>query len=428
MARLLGTTMVAVASICVAVSPMAGQFALAQQVPERGVGVADRTRPDYDPVGVRAGGFVVYPSVTTSAEYTDNLFADPANEQDDTLLMVAPEVRVESRWSRHALNLQAEAASRFHSENDGEDFTNYGFVADGRLDITRQTSLAASAGFRVDHEGRGSPDLPNAAAEPTRFTEARAEVSLTQRFNRLSLRPSLAYSETDFDDVALLPPAGGQINNDDRDREEVVAALRIGYEVSPALELFAEGRYRDIRYDNFDDTLGGGGVARRDSDGYEALAGASFDVGHLARGRLGVGYLSREYESSLIPSVDGAIYEGAVDWFVTNLTTLGLFGARRVEETTLAGASGNLVTGVGARVDHELRRNIILGADATYEMSEFEGTAREDDTLALGADITYLVNRNLRLVLDYDYDRRDSTAPGADFTTNSVILSLRTSL
>jgi uncharacterized protein (PEP-CTERM system associated) len=86
------------------------------------------------------------------------------------------------------------------------------------------------------------------------------------------------------------------------------------------------------------------------------------------------------------------------------------------------------VTGVGARVDHELRRNIILGADATYEMGEFEGTSREDDTLALGADITYLVNRNLRLVLDYDYDQRDSNAPGADFTTNSVILSLRTSL
>lgn len=399
---------------------------MAQNAAERGVGVVDRERPDYDPVGIRTGGFIMYPSVTGSVAYTDNQFAQPNNEQDDTIFVIAPEITVESQWSRHALNLRAGLSSSFHDQNDGDDATDYGVGADGRLDITRATALSVRGAYDVTHEDRGSPDQPAAAAEPTEVTEVTAEAALDHRFNRLSLRPAITFTDTDFEDVALI--GGGVINNDDRDRQELVGSLRAGYEVSPALEVFAEGRYRTIDYDALDDNLGGGGVARRDSDGYDALVGASFDVGRLARGEVAVGYTEQDYDSSLIPSVTGFIYEAGIEWFVTELTTVNLSGLREVEETTLAGASGALSTSVNLRVDHELLRNLLIGAEGGYTRDVFEGIGREDDNYTAGVDVTYLINRNLRAQIGYEFETRETNAVGSEFDQNTVFLLVRAAL
>lgn len=397
------------------------------QVAERGVGVADRARPDYDPAGIRAGGFIVYPQITSSVEYTDNLFAQSNNEVDDMVYSLTPEVRIESQWSRHGLNVEAGYTTRIHQENDSDDVSDYRAGIDGRLDVTRDTFVTGRAGYQIVHEERGSPDLPGGAAEPAAYEEMTAEIAATHRFNRLSLRPGFSYTKIDFDDVPLLSPAGGQFNNDDRDRQAMTGSLRVAYEASPALDIFSEGRYHVIEYDNFDDTLGGRN-AKRDSKGYDVLAGASFDVGGLARGELAVGYTQRDYESPFIPSLDGFIYEGGLAWFVTDLTTINLLGARSIEETTIAGASGNFSTSVGARIDHELLRNVLIGAGAAYTNETFEGAARADNSLSFGADATYLINRSLRVGIEYAHETRDSGGTGSDYTINSVILSLRAAL
>lgn len=406
---------------------VAATAAFAQDA-QRGVGVADRERPDYDPIGIRAGGFIIYPSVTGSVEFTDNLFRQPTNEEDDTVFAVTPEVLVESQWSRHALNFQAALTTNAHSNNDSDDVTDYSVGADGRIDVTRDTFLTANAGYRVYHEDRGSPDLPSAAAEPSEVEEFTAGASLTHRFNRLTLRPGVIYTDSDYDDVGLLPPLGGQLNNDDRDRDEVVASLRASYEVSPAFQVFGEGRYRDTSYDNFDDNLGGGGVAKRDSDGYDALVGTSFDLGAVARGEVAVGYTEQDYDSALIPEIDGFIYEAGVQWFVTDLTTVNIGGARNVEETTINNAAGYLATSVSLGVDHELRRNILVGADGFYSNSEYEGINRDDDVYGIGVDGTYLLNRNFSVSLEYDFETRESNAVASDYDVNSVLLSLRAAL
>jgi len=416
------------AGLAVSVGCLMATTAAVAQDAQRGVGVADRERPDYDPIGIRAGGFIIYPSVTTSVEYTDNLFNQATNEEDDTVFAVSPELLVESQWSRHALNFAAGLSSNFHSENDGDDVTDYNVGVDGRLDITRDTFATAAVGYDVSHEDRGSPDLPSAAAEPGEIEEFFANVFLTHRFNRLSLRPGFEYTDTDYDDVPLLPPAGGVVNNDDRDRDEIVGSLRASYEVSPAFSVFGEGRYREIKYDNFDDNLGGGGVARRDSDGFDALAGTSFDLGALARGEVAVGYTEQDYDSQLIPDIDGFIYEGSVQWFVTDLTTVNIGGARSVEETTINNSAGYLSTSASLGVDHELRRNILIGADASYTNNGYEGINRDDDVYSLGVDGTYLLNRNFRVSLEYDFEARESNAVASDYDTNSVLLALRAAL
>ena len=85
----------------------------------------------YEPLGVRAGSFIVLPSLTTSATYSDNIYRTQNNTEDDLILTVQPQVLAESTWSRHALNLHAGMQSRFYDSNSSEDHTNWRIGADG---------------------------------------------------------------------------------------------------------------------------------------------------------------------------------------------------------------------------------------------------------------------------------------------------------
>ena len=44
---------------------------------------------DHQPLGLRAGAFIVYPSVETGIELTDNVFQSSQNERDDRGYFVA---------------------------------------------------------------------------------------------------------------------------------------------------------------------------------------------------------------------------------------------------------------------------------------------------------------------------------------------------
>ena len=61
----------------------------------------------YDPLGIRAGGFLIYPSLSVSEVYDDNVFAVDNNKDDDLITLIQPGVRAVSNFSRHRLGLTA---------------------------------------------------------------------------------------------------------------------------------------------------------------------------------------------------------------------------------------------------------------------------------------------------------------------------------
>ena len=75
----------------------------------RGAGVLDRPKPELEPLGVRAGGFLIFPKVELGTSYDDNVFATENNEEGDFLFQVLPTVTVESDFNRHLLSFSAGA-------------------------------------------------------------------------------------------------------------------------------------------------------------------------------------------------------------------------------------------------------------------------------------------------------------------------------
>lgn len=385
---------------------------------DRNVTVRERNRPDYEALGIHAGGFLVFPRLGLDVVSDDNIFATQNNEVNDVIWRVRPELTVNSNWNRHALSVFARAQVNRYADHSSEDTTDYTVGAKGRLDIGVQSSLTANATHQYLTEPRTATTAPGAAAKPVRFYLDQAVVTGVHEFNRLRVTGRLNYGEYDYRNVAATN--GGVLLQDFRDRTQWSETGRVDYAISPATAVYVTATANQRNYRLSPPTVS----SNKDSDGYEASVGVNFELSALMRGEIDVGYLSQSYDDPAFKDIDGMSLHAAVDWFPTELTTVNFTASRSVEEAVVAG--GYLSTNVGARVDHELLRNVLLSANAGYSHDDYEGVDRTDKTKSAGLGVTYLLNRNVGVSGAYNYLDRDSKgiSRNPSFTDNKLTATL----
>ncbi|WP_421729254.1 outer membrane beta-barrel protein [Brevundimonas sp.] len=387
---------------------------------DRNLAVRERPHPEYEALGLPLGAFMAFPRLELGAEFNDNIFAVKTGEQDDIILFAKPSVSVVSNWSRHALDLFAEAALNRYQDFGSEDHNNWSTGFDGRVDVTRSTILNAGASYSELTEPRSAASTDVRAAEPIEYSTAQTYLAAARTFSRTKFSGRADWRNFDYQDAETV--AGLPIDQDNRDRDLYSLAGRVDYAISPATALFVQvgGNERDYG------DASGPGFAPRDSSGYEVLGGANFELGATSRGEVAVGYVSQDFDNAAYSDVDGFAARAQVEWFPTQLTTVTFTGGRSVEDAGVNGAGGYLASSAGVRVDHELRRNIILGAGLSYTFDDYEDIDREDERLNLSANATYLVNRRLGVSLAASRldQSSDGVAPGRDFTVNRLTVSL----
>ncbi len=382
-------------------------FAQQQQALDPNVTVLDRPRPEYDPVGARAGAFRILPELSVTGAYSDNVDFAEDNEQSDYIATIRPSVDFQSDWSRHALGLEVGAEFALHQDEDDEDYEDFFVNGDGRFDISRQTQLKADLGVELGHEG--ADEANNDGVED--FTSVDGGLALSHQLNRVTLTLGGDAERIVFDDD----------NQSDEDRYEYNATLRAAYDVSPRLDVFVEGRYNILKYDEAQ--IDGVNVIDQDSDGYEARIGAGLDITSVLFGEAFAGYRIQEFEENN-DDESGVSFGVDLNWNVTQLTSIGVTGKRDFEPSNQVGANSNFQTELSLDINHELLRNFVVGGSVSYENDDFRGDAREDDTYRFGAQATYWLNRNASLNAGYDYSERESNEGGEDFKANEISIGL----
>jgi uncharacterized protein (PEP-CTERM system associated) len=76
-------------------------------------------------------------------------------------------------------------------------------------------------------------------------------------------------------------------------------------------------------------------------------------------------------------------------------------------------------------VGHNLLRNLVLNAGASYQRNDFKGTSRNDDTISVKAGATYLMNRYVHVTAGYQFTTRDSNAAGESYDQNVAKIDVR---
>jgi hypothetical protein len=372
----------------------------------RNTGVLQRERPEYQATGVQMLSFTLYPKVETGVSFTDNAYQIAGGSVNDGFVMLSPSVTASSNWAVHQLTFYANyRAKRFFSETPRNE-NNYAVSANGRLDITRSWALDTQVRSARSTEPRASAASPQDAVESVQYQQTSGGIGTT--FNGARVRGQLTgnFDRVTFGDVRTF--AGGMLDQSNRDQMVLRTTGRGEYAISPDTSLFAQAGYTDTRYDE----LLTFGVANRDSKEVNVLGGATFDLSALVRGAIGIGYIDRRYDLPIYRDLSGLSSEAKVEYFPSQLTTVGVTVRRTVQDSYYFNSSGYFATAGALRVDHELLRNLLLNAQIAYEVDDFADDAGTIKIFRVSGGGRYLLNREFGLGFVIGHDKRSGDGPG----------------
>jgi hypothetical protein len=378
--------------------------------------------PDpYAALGIRGGSFIFFPAVELSTAYSSNPQAIP-HGPGSPYFVVAPELQVQSDWSRHALT-----ASIISSYTD---YTNGSFIPslnrpylnskiDGRIDVTRDTQILLENRLLVSTDNPGSPNLQAGLARLPVDTTLGGTLGVVQNFNRLIVSLKGTFDRVQYQNSQLTD--GSTSSNADRDLNQYAGIARVGFDldagVKPFVEVQQDARVYDLKFDS--------GGQQRTSAGTSVKAGATVDLFGSLTGAMALGYLERTYQDPTLPRIAGAIADGALIWRATALTTAQLTASSLVSESTVTGVSGELSRNLTLQVDHAFRHWLIGTLKAGYGQDNYVGDGRLDHRYFASVGLTYKLNRDLWLKGELRQDWLNSNFSGVAYQATSVLAGVR---
>ena len=378
--------------------------------------VMARARPDYDPLGIRMGGFIVHPSLSLSGTYDSNIFATPNTKatpvKSDFSVTELPAITIGSDWNQDAIGFTASGAFKQFASHSSENVNNFTAEASGRYDISNGQYLSADGIYQLLHEDRSSPNAVTTAKNPIEYHVMGGDLAYVRQMGTLGLRVDTNITSYDFNNASTA--AGVTIPQNFRDRNEYVVSPRLTYEIIPGYNAFVRVIGNERQYFSQEPGLGPHGEnVRRNSHGWEVDAGTAIEITRITTAEVYIGYLDQHYESPLLKSPRGLGYGGNLIWNVTPLTTIRGSFSQAVAETTLTNASSSLETGVQLTVEHELLRNLLLLGSVGFVHDDYQQeltkSPRSDDTFGADIGARYLLNRNWSATADVNYSQRNSS-------------------
>lgn len=377
--------------------------------------------------GIAWGSFLVFPDVSLTATYDDNLYAERRNPAEDTVYTLSPSVELKSRWARHALNFGIGADLDRYRSNDSEDVNDYWAGFDGRYDLGPRTNIFGGARHSRDHEDRSTAGAlnPLAQAEPTRYDHDEAHLGVAHAFGAFRLRAGGTWDRYDYKDG--VSSTGTAVDNDYRDHQLSSLAVRLGYVLSPTYEVFGQFATDTRDYKN----LIPGQTFNRDSDGYRAALGMKFTLApQRVAGEAYAGVMRQNYDHSGFADLKKPYFGAVAAWKPTALLTVTGFVDRSLEETTVFTtgpddyASGSLDTTYGVEIERRLTSRLTVGGRAAYTKSDFQNFDRSDTIIDAGAGLRYYVLPQVYVGADLRVTDRDSSDRDAQYSRNQIFVSV----
>jgi hypothetical protein len=405
--------LIAIAAIPAAVIPAAAQQ---ESYDWRYLTVAQRPRDQFDAKGIPVGSsFRLLPSFDVKEEYSDNLYATGSPTATDFQTTFSPKLQLESDWSRHSLSFTAYGDIHRYTDKTTENNDEYG--ADGALGLQlgQGGSFGLSGGYAHETVSRGDPENSN-RLEPEQVDVTNGKAEWKQVFSFLLLGATAQI--TNYRETSSL--------DRDKDRTEMLGAVRVGYVFSPALNVFVEPSYTKR---DFDLAVDFGGV-NRDSEVMAVNAGIGYDITGVLFGETKVGWYRAGFSDPRTKANSGLSVESKTTWNPTARDTVIFTLARQNVITNALDTSSRVLTGGAIEYQHELLRNILLRASFSYFDDDFVGSFnnRDDEEIKGSFRADYFLNHYLSFYAMYSRNTVNSTVDTETFDENVFMIGIHTQL
>jgi hypothetical protein len=387
-------------------------------IPQRPLPIA--AGDPYAPLGLRAGSFLLYPAVELSTGYNSNPEHVPGGP-GSALFVVAPELQVQSDWSRHSLTADFKGSYDLYGADlvPSLNLPYFSGVIDGRIDVRRDTQILLETRYLLSTDNPGSPNIQAGLARLPIFTDIGGTLGLEHTFNRLEVTLKGTFDRTTYDDSDLTN--GEVVSNADRDFDQYGGILRVGYELGPDLKPFVEVGADERIYDQQVDA----GGLQRDSTGSSVKVGGDLNLFGSLTGELAGGYLQRVYQDPTLPNIAGPTLDGALIWQATALTTAKFTAATTVTESVLPGTSGELSRDFNLQVDHAFLLRLIGTGQIGYGHDDYVGLGRQDNRYFTSVGFIYKLSREIQLKGTVREDWLTSNVSGVAYEATSFLVGVR---
>jgi hypothetical protein len=420
-------------------SGMSSGVALAQQVniyfpqgiggydQQLGVTVQSRARPQYDPLGIQADGFLIHPTVSESVLYNSSLNGIPGSGTWGS--QTSASVSASSLWARNSLNAVVGIDRLQFFQLPSESYTNWNVGLSGGYTIADSQLIVAYS--HQSYNQLGTTIGAISSVVPVLDQTDSARIEYTFNFGSFSMTPDFSASAYRFGSAT---ESGVTFNQNYLNYNALAAGVTTRYNMSDVGGLLLVARGVTANYISPQ-----AGQPSNNSNSLQLLGGLDYQSKGPWRYQLLGGVEVREFAAAQYGTQVGPDVEGNVIWSPTSLTTLTGTVASAIEAPQIAGTSGYILSQAHLSVDHEFMRNIILQGRAGLQYAEFLQGGSTQTNFTTGAGVTWLFNRDLRLSLDYDFTQQTGAANAVtlvnretvstgQFTQNLIALRLRLGL
>ena len=379
----------------------------------------------YDAVGFDVGSLRLTPYVTQSVGFDSNPNQTETGLRPSAFERTEGGLAVASTWSRNSFSASLHGGYDDYFSAPEANRPDATGVADYRYDVDRDTTLDAETRFAIDTQRLGSPEvgvLSAAVASSTSrplITTFGGTVGGAESFGRLNLALHGSLDRTAYDNA----DGGGTYleNLASQNFNDAGLRLRATYEATPVLQPFIDLFGDDRIHDHAIDYTG----YERDSIGFTGQVGSSFELTRLLTGELSAGYGTRAYQDPRLKNIASPVFNGAITYAATPLTTISFRAATSLDETDVVGASGTESRSVTLELSHAFLRNMTVTGALSYLNTEYVGAPITENTIAGTLSAEYHLTRNLVATASYTHERLSSTLAGSSFTEDIGMVGLR---
>ncbi len=413
----------------------------------------------------QAAQFNFSPELIFSETYSDNIFLDPENEEDDFITEVGVSLTGEVLWPTAGLELNYSPSYNWYAQNSEEDYWRHAARFTAWKEYRRNTRFEFRNSFLYTQDPADSSDVVDAddpLSRPdiesdrnrrgleiyyTNVSEARVSHQFgaeDQVFGglRYSIRREVdSVAEEDSDESDIWEPFAGfaywfnvrwgvegnglyshRDFKDRNDREEYTGNARLIRQFGRRLGGFVDYQHTYVDFDQDADD-----EPESNYNVYAPSAGIGYQIEENARITIGLGYLWQRFE-------DNDISDDQEGFFV-NSEIFKTWPFRR-GFVTLLGSSGYDIADAGSE---DLGLNIYYAGRATtgynfttrmagdlftgYRWDDFpdEEPDRTDKTIGAGAGLNYQALRWVNLRLEYNFNDVNSDSDEDEYTENRVM-------
>jgi hypothetical protein len=369
--------------------------------------------PAWQPLGIPAGTFTLFPEVAASTGYDSNVLAtNPPG--GSALLETHAQLQAKSNWQTDQLGAFASIDNLLTPAEPNQGRTDW-TASIGGVKQFRDDALTLGFAHFSEHEDRTALDaLPTDAPIPYSVEDFRASYALS--LGQLTLTPSLDVMLYRFGEATIL---GVPVSQAYRNRDVVQFGITADYQTAPGRDLIAVAQGLVSDY-----TAPQPGAPTHNSTGWQVLGGIDQTLDGVWRLRLLGGWQERLFSSPAYQDHGALVAEGDVIWSPTKLIDVTATLSRTIEDAAQESTAAYVATGIRLAAGYQWRRNVWLDAWAGFDRAAYVDTNDKQTAASLGVAATWWLNRRINLNLSETVTalRGHAPPPSSGSYTRSVSL------